>query len=44
MKLKELSREQLEKLAINLLWAIIGLGMLFILVALIAATLLMKGT
>ena len=44
MKLKELSREQLEKLAINLLWSIIGLGALIMLAALIAATLLMKGT
>lgn len=43
MRLKELDREQLEKLVINLLWVIIGLGALMVLMALIAAVLLLRG-
>lgn len=42
MRLKELSREQLESLAINLIWAIIGLGVLIILAAFAAAILLTR--
>lgn len=42
MRLKELDREQLEKLVINLLWVIIGLGALMVLMALIAAVLLLR--
>lgn len=43
MKLKELDREQLEQLVKNLFWVIIGLGVLFILIALGIAVMLARG-
>lgn len=43
MRIKKLSREQLEGLAKNLLWALIGLGALFIVLALIGLLLLARG-
>ena len=43
MRLKELSREQLEKLLVNLIWTFIGLGTLFVVLTFIAAILLLKG-
>lgn len=43
MRLKELSREQLENLAKNLMWLLVGVGVVIIILALGIAYFLARG-